>query len=83
MNNLITNMLYQLHYYIIDPATRVRYSVADLLESVRAVRDVSLPISNGERARANGSGYIPTREAFRGRTSGHSTERSAVVPCRC
>lgn len=41
MNHLVANVLHQFHFIIVDPATRSRYSVWDLLESVRAVRDVS------------------------------------------
>lgn len=37
---LINDMLYAFHHRIVDQATRQRYSVWELLESVRAVRDV-------------------------------------------
>lgn len=41
MERLASQMLYLFHYHIVDENTRVRYSVWDLLESVRAIREVS------------------------------------------
>lgn len=71
MTALVSNMLYQFHYIIVDPATRVRYSVWDLLESVRAVRDVSCGCKCDTQDRTHTSGYIPVREEYIGTTSGH------------
>jgi hypothetical protein len=42
MAALLQHMLYRFHYHIVDPETQTRYSMWDLLESVRAVRDVGL-----------------------------------------
>ncbi len=65
MNNLMTSMLYQFHYHILDPGSGVRFSVMDLLQSVRAVRDVSwCGVS------ADDSVYIRTRGGCGGTTSG-------------
>ncbi|BEJ09498.1 hypothetical protein CcaverHIS641_0604130 [Cutaneotrichosporon cavernicola] len=36
MSNLMTAMLYQFHYHILDTVSGVRFSVMDLLQSVRA-----------------------------------------------
>ncbi|BEJ17013.1 hypothetical protein CspHIS471_0604140 [Cutaneotrichosporon sp. HIS471] len=49
MNNLMTSMLYQFHYHILDTVSGVRFSVMDLLQSVRAVRDRLHPHSRGIR----------------------------------
>lgn len=45
MGSLLSNMLYRFHYDIVDEGSGQRYSVWDLLESVRAVRDVSVSSS--------------------------------------
>jgi hypothetical protein len=41
MASLLHNVLYRFHYGIVDERSGQRYSVWELLESVRAVRDVS------------------------------------------
>ncbi|KAL1408230.1 hypothetical protein Q8F55_005036 [Vanrija albida] len=47
--SLITDMLYAFHHRIVDQATRQRYPVWELLESVRAVRDRLFPDTMGYR----------------------------------
>ncbi|RSH87501.1 uncharacterized protein EHS24_000009 [Apiotrichum porosum] len=47
MAALLQHMLYRFHYHIVDPETQTRYSMWDLLESVRAVRDRVHPESRG------------------------------------
>ncbi|GMK59471.1 hypothetical protein CspeluHIS016_0800770 [Cutaneotrichosporon spelunceum] len=47
MSNLMASMLYQFHYHILDPVSGARFSVMDLLQRVRAVRDRLHPHSRG------------------------------------
>jgi len=67
MANLLQNMLYRFHYGIVDHASGQRYSVWGLLESVRAVRDVSIGTTVRELTRRDS---IPTRGDSGGRTNG-------------
>lgn len=39
--DLVADMLHAFHYRIFDQASQARYSIWELLESVRAIRDVS------------------------------------------
>lgn len=77
LGQLITNMLYMFHVHVIDQQTGSRFAVGpEILEAVRAIRDVSAPSALLQiGSELTHSACMCRRAPYRGRTSIRSPPR--------